>query len=116
MNTTPTRMAYDRIARQQRLSIAIAHTKEDVAVERRIAGNEPAPPIRIPIIRLFKVLMQCVVALITRNAVRRDGVYYLLRKGERTTPLTWSWVIPLAELCTGLCVFGACDLASILHW
>lgn len=71
MNTSLTRMAYDRIARQQQLSIAVAHTKEDVAVDRRIAGRKTAPPIRIPIIKLFKVLMQCVVSLFTRNAVRR---------------------------------------------
>ena len=67
-------MVYDRLTRQQQLSIAIAHTKEDVAVDRRIAGKQPAPPIRIPIIKPMKVLMECVVALFTRNAVRRGGV------------------------------------------
>lgn len=71
MNTTLPRMAYDRLTRQQQLSIAIAHTKEDVAVDRRIAGKKTVPPVRIPIIKLFKVLIQCVVALSTRNAVRR---------------------------------------------
>lgn len=75
-------MVYDRLTRQQQLSIAVAHTKEDVAADRRIAGKRPAPPIRIPAIKLFKVLMQCVVALFTRNAVRRGSVWFLLRKGE----------------------------------
>lgn len=76
MNTTPTRMAYDRLTRQQQLSIAVAHTKKDAATDRKIAGRKPAPPTSKRTIKLFKVLMQCVVSLFTRIAVRRGGVIH----------------------------------------
>lgn len=74
MNTTLTRMVYDRLTRQQQLSIAVAYTKEDVAVDRRIAGEKPAHPIGIHVIKSIKGLIQSVVALFTRSAVRR-GVW-----------------------------------------
>lgn len=84
MNTILTRMAYDRLTRQQQLSIAVVSTTTHTAIDRRIAGKKdntslpplPPPPTSKHIINLFKVLMGCVVALITRNAVRRGGVIH----------------------------------------
>lgn len=64
-------MAYDRIARQQQLSIAVAsdtdiHPQKDRKAEKRTASSAC-----IPITIAIAVIVRCVVALITRNASRR---------------------------------------------
>lgn len=83
MNTTLTRMVYDRMTRQQQLSIAIASPQNNTDRKVEITGIEPVPPISERIIKPIISLSCGVVALITRIAVRRDGVWYtLLRKGE----------------------------------
>lgn len=71
MNTTPTRMAYDRRTRQQQLSIAIAHTKEDVVADRRIAGKKTAPPVSGRTIKLIISPMPSIVVLFTSGGSRR---------------------------------------------
>lgn len=40
MNTTLTRMVYDRLTRQQQLSIAVALATTHIATDREIAGEE----------------------------------------------------------------------------
>ena len=82
MNTTPTRMVYDRIARQQQLSIAVASATDIHPQKDRKAGRGMAPTTIPSIYPTIFIVAGGVVALFTRNAVRREGVYYLLRKGE----------------------------------
>lgn len=117
MNTTLPRTVYDRLHKATTVKYSRStHQKEmQLQTEEWPEESQPLPPVR-PSKRPLRWLWRGVVALVTRNAVRREGVYYLLRKEKRNTPLMCSWAMPLAELCTGLCVLGACDLASVLHW
>ena len=76
MNTTPTRMVYDRLTRQQQLSIAVALATTHIATDREIAGEEVSSyHISVTIAKSIKGLMRCVVALFTRSAVCRGVLH-----------------------------------------
>nr|DAG99276.1 MAG TPA: hypothetical protein [Crassvirales sp.] len=116
MNTTPTGMVYDRTIRQQQLSIAVASAQIYTRRKAERRRKSPAPTPRLPIRAVITTAILGVVVLITRIAVRREGVLSPEERRGRTTPLIWSWAIPLAELHCGLGVLDACTLASVLHW
>ena len=74
MNTTPTRMVYDRLTRQQQLSIAVASATDIHPQKDRKAEKEIAPTASPSIYPTIFIVAGGVVALFTRNAVRRGGV------------------------------------------
>ena len=84
MNTTPTRMVYDRL--HKATTAKYSHSTHQKRCSRRQENsrktNQPLPPIHILIIKLMKVLLQCVVALFTRIAVRREAYHLSLRRRQ----------------------------------
>ena len=76
MNTTPTRMVYDRYnkATIAKYSRSISHNTHSYRQGNSRKGTSPFPTSKHTI-KPIKVLMRCAVALFTRNAVRRGVLH-----------------------------------------